>query len=92
MKNQVQDLIAQAKEFMRKHAFLIVSLKVVKVLVVIFLLSCSSNQESSKGVDTVKYDDTSLPGDTAIYKYDEKEEGEDGEEEGNDNPIAPQES
>ncbi len=91
MKNQFKDALLQAKEFMQKHAFLMISIKVIKVLIVVFFMSCSSKQEPAKGVDTVKFDDTSLPGDTAIYKY---EEGEEEEEEADpiDNGIVPQDS
>lgn len=92
MKNFIQTYLPQLKAFMRKNALLMISVKVLKLVLVIFLMSCGSNStESAKAPDTILVDstDASLPGDTT--KIDFNEDAEDSEEE-DENPIAPQES
>ena len=92
MKNFVQTYLPQLKIFMRKNALLMISVKVLKLLLVIFLMSCGSNtSEPAKTPDTILIDsmDASLPGDTTKIIYDEEIEESEEEEE---NPIAPQES
>ncbi len=79
------------KNFMRKHILLIVSAKVLKLLLVLFLFSCSGKPASdNKKQDTVKVN-TDMPGDTVIYKNNGEEE-EESEDEDNGNPMVPQES
>jgi len=77
-------------EFIRKHSLLIFSIKVLKIAILVFFISCSGNTESSKTPDTIKVDleDTDLPGDTLYYKGDDEE----GDEDDDINPISPQES
>jgi hypothetical protein len=56
MKEQLKDYIKLANDFMRKHYILFISLKVVKVLVVLFFLSCEHKGNTTKRPDTIKVD------------------------------------
>ncbi len=91
MKNQFNDCMNQVKGFMRKHALLIVSAKVLKLLIVLFLFSCGGNPDSSKKPDTVRVDSIqgNSPQDSVKFKNEEEDEKEDDD---NGNPLVPQES
>ena len=91
MKNKMLDYMNLVKSFMRKHTLLFVSVKVLKLLVVLFFFSCEGKPESSKTPDTIKVDtiNGNAPGDSVIYK---NEEEDDDKEEENNNPLVPQES
>jgi hypothetical protein len=92
MKNQMHDYLDLVKGFMRKNALLIVSVKILKILIVIFLFSCSGKPEPSKVPDTILVDSIqgNSPGDSIDFKN--EDEDEDEKEENNDNPMVPQES
>jgi hypothetical protein len=91
MKNQLQGYMELVKNFMRKHYLLFLSVKVLKLLIVLFLFSCGSSQDPAKLPDTILID--SLPGnspaDSIIFRNDEEEEEK--EEEENSNPMVPEE-
>ena len=92
MKNQLHDYLNLVKGFMRKNALLILSLKVLKVLIVVFLFSsCSGKPEPSSKPDTILVDSIpgNTPGDSVNFKNEEEEEPK---EENNENPLVPQES
>lgn len=90
MKNQLQGYMELVKNFMRKHYLLFLSVKLLKILIVLFLFSCGSSQEPSKLPDTILIDSIqgNTPEDSVIYKNEEEEE--DGEED-NSNPMVPEE-
>jgi hypothetical protein len=92
MKNQFNEYMNLVKGFMRKNALLIISVKVLKLLLVLFLVSCGGKQSTDKKPDTVRVDSigTDMPGDSTMFKN--QEEDEEGEEEDNGNPMVPQES
>ena len=92
MKKQLQESLVVAKNFMRKHSLLFISLKVLKLLIVLFLFSCGSKPEPSNTPDTILIDSIpdNAPGDSTNFRNEEEEE-EEGEE-GGDNPLVPQES
>ena len=78
------------KNFMRKHYLLFLSVKMLKLLIVLFLFSCGSSQEPAKLPDTILID--TLPGnspaDSIIFRNDEEEEEK---EDDNSNPMVPEE-
>ena len=94
MKNQFYNYLNLTKSFLRKHTLLFVSLKVLKVILVLCLFSCGSKSEKSGTQDTIFVDSIqdNSPGDSTNFKNFEEEEEEEEEEEGGENPLVPQES
>jgi hypothetical protein len=96
MKNSANSYIEVAKKIMRKHYLLFIALKVVKILVVVAMVSCSSSTESgaSNKPDTVKVDTIqgNAPEDSIIYKNNSEDEEEMEGEDGSENSIVPEES
>lgn len=96
MKNQFQHYVSSTKVFMRKHALLFVTLKVLKVVLVFCLFSCGSKPENSGSMDTILVDSIqgNSPTDSTNFRNtdEEEEEEENEDEEGGENPLVPQES
>lgn len=92
MKNQLQEYMDLAKGFMKKNYLLFLSLKVLKILLVLMFFSCEHKQAPVKAPDTVNVDTImgNSPEDSILYRNNEDEEEED--EEQNQNPIVPEES
>lgn len=92
MKNQIQEYMSLAKSFMKKNYLLFLSLKVLKILLVLMFFSCENKQAPVKIPDTVKVDtiNGNAPEDSILYRNNEEDEEE--EEEQNQNPIVPEES
>ncbi len=91
MKNKMLDYMNLVKGFMRKHTLLFVSVKILKLLIVLFFFSCGGKPETPKAPDTIMVDTVTgnAPGDSVIYKNEEDDEDKD---EDNNNPLVPQES
>ena len=98
MKKQLLDYMNLVKNFMRKHLLLMITIKVVKIAIVIFFFSCDGKSESSKDQDTILVDTIhgNSSEDSVIFKNDSEKENNkdenDKEEEENSNPLVPQES
>ena len=82
-----------AKDFMYKHRMIIISAKILKLLIVLFLVSCESKPEPSKKPDTVRVDSINgnSPEDSTKFKNDDDEDDDDKDDD-NQNPMVPQES
>ncbi|HVD99354.1 MAG TPA: hypothetical protein VNB90_14190 [Cytophagaceae bacterium] len=92
MKNQFQEYLNLVRGFMKKHYLFFISVKVLKFILVLFLLSCESKTGPSSIPDTVLVDTIqgNSPEDSVIYKNDDDDD-DDKKEEDNNNPIAPEE-
>ncbi len=91
MKDQLQEYMSLVKGFMKKHYLLFLSLKVLKILIVVLMFSCESKTERPSNVpDTIMVDsiEGNAPGDSILYKNEEEEEDS---EEDDGNPMVPQE-
>jgi hypothetical protein len=93
MKNQIDNCMNFWKNFMRKNGLLIVSVKVLKLLLVLFLFSCESKPGPTlKELDTIRVDSINgnSPEDSVNFKNEDEDEDKKQDEE--QSPVVPAES